>query len=386
MNQNYDILSRLSHEIRTPLNSIIGLNRLISENVGNEETIKQLSTQINLASSFILDLVNNIIDAGEIDTKNIQLFPSVFSLRKLLDSLCATYKTAAENEELTFQATIPDPFPEFVNMDKFRFSQVLSNLLSNAVRFNKKGGRIDFIAEDLGPSQGGTHTLRFTVADSGIGIPEEKIKDIFNLFTSVKETDENAVYGAGMGLYVSDCIVRLMGSKINVRSVEGTGSTFWFEVKVPVPETEDTKPINGREDLKGTTILIADDNNINCSIVKHLLESFGCTVEVTTNGEDAVALYSASEPYHYDAILLDIRMPGIDGLEACRRIRALGGEGSYSPDALEIPIIAMTANVMDSDRQKSFEAGMNAHINKPIDPDTLYTVLASSIVRNQYSK
>lgn len=382
MNQNYDILSRLSHEIRTPLNSIIGLNNLISENIDNKEKVKNISDQIKLASSFILDLVNNIIDAGDIDTKNMKLFPSVFSIKNLMDSLCATYKTAAENSQLTFQATIPEPFPEFVSLDKFRFSQVLSNLLSNAVRFNKKGGRIDFIAEDTGVSQGGLHTLRFTVADSGIGIPDEKLKDIFKLFASVTETDEKAVYGTGMGLYVSDHIVRLMGSKINVRSVEGTGSTFWFEIKAPVPDSEDTKPIDGREELKGRTILIADDNNINCNIVKHLLESFGCTVEVTTTGEDAVALYAASEPYHYDAILLDIRMPGIDGLEACRRIRALGGEGSYSPDALEVPIIAMTANVMDSDRQKSFEAGMNGHINKPIDPDTLYTTLAASIVRN----
>ncbi|MCR4940487.1 MAG: response regulator [Treponemataceae bacterium] len=382
MNQNYDILSRLSHEIRTPLNSIIGLNRLIMENVGNEETVKKISNQINLASSFILDLVNNIIDAGELDTKSISLNPSIFSIKKLLDELCATYKTAAENDNLTFQATIPEPFPEFVSLDKFRFAQVLSNLLSNAVRFNKKDGRIDFIAEDLGTFQGGIHTLRFTISDSGIGIPEEKFKDIFKLFTSVTETDEKAVYGTGMGLYVSDHIIRLMDSKINVRSVEGSGSTFWFEIKVPVPDSEETKPINGKEELKGTTILIADDNNINCNIVKHLLESFGCTVEVTTTGEDAVALFAASEPHHYDAILLDIRMPGLDGLEACRRIRALGGEGSFSPDALEIPIIAMTANVMDSDRQKSFEAGMNGHINKPIDPDMLYTTLAASIVRN----
>ena len=118
--------------------------------------------------------------------------------------------------------------------------------------------------------------------------------------------------------------------------------------------------------------------------MKHLLESFGCTVEVTTNGEDAVALFSASEPHHYDAILLDIRMPGIDGLETCRRIRALGGEGSFCIDAIEIPIIAMTANVMDSDRQKSFDAGMNGHLNKPIDPDELYTVLASNIGRNTF--
>ncbi len=382
MNQNYDILSRLSHEIRTPLNSIIGLNRLILEKPEDAENVKKISTQIDLASSFILNLVNNIIDAGELDSKNMTLNPSVFSLKQLIESLCITYKTAAENENITFQATIPEPFPEFVSLDKFRLSQVLSNLLSNAVRFNKKGGRIDFIAEDVGTTAGGLHTLRFTVADSGIGIPEEKLSNIFKLFSSVSETDDKAVSGAGMGLFVSDSIVRMMGSKINVRSVEGTGSTFWFEINVPVPGTEETKPLDGREELRGTTILIADDNNINCSIVKHLLESFGCTVEVTTNGEDAVALFSASEPHHYDAILLDIRMPGIDGLETCRRIRALGGEGSFSIDALEIPIIAMTANVMDSDRQKSFEAGMNAHINKPIDPDTLYTVLASHVARN----
>ena len=384
MNQRYDILSRMSHEIRTPLNSIIGLNRLILENPGDEEAVKRTSTQIDLASSFILNLVNNLIDTGEIGVEKMVLNPSTFSIRQLLESLCVTYKTAAENEEITFQATIPEPFPEYVNLDKFRLSQVLNNLLSNAIRFNKKGGRIDFIAEDVGTAPGGLHTLRFTVSDSGIGIPEEKLSEIFKLFSSVGETDEQAVYGAGMGLFVSDKIVRLMNSKINVRSVEGEGSTFWFEISVPVPEAEETKALEGKEELKGTTILIADDNNINCSIVKHLLERFGCTVEVTTNGEDAVALFSASEPHHYDAILLDIRMPGIDGLETCRRIRALGGEGAFCIDAIEIPIIAMTANVMDSDRQKSFDAGMNAHINKPIDPDELYTVLASSIRRNTF--
>ena len=381
MNQNYDILSRLSHEIRTPLNSIIGLNRLILENPEDAANVKKISTQIGLASSLIQTLVDNFIDAGELDSKNMSLNPSVFPVKQLLDSLCVTYKTAAETEGLTFLATIPDPFPEFIELDKYRLSQVLNNLLSNAVRFNKKGGRIDFIAEDVGTSAEGLHKFRFTIADSGIGIPDEKLETIFKLFSSVSETDDRAVAGAGMGLYVSDSIVRMMGSKINVRSVEGTGSTFWFEIEVPVPGTEKTKPLNGRDELKGTTILIADDNNINCSIVKHLLESFGCTVEVTTNGEDAVALFSASEPHHYDAILLDIRMPGIDGLETCRRIRALGNEGSFSIDAIEIPIIAMTANVMDSDRQKSFEAGMNAHINKPIDRDTLYTVLASHIAR-----
>lgn len=384
MNQRYDILSRMSHEIRTPLNSIIGLNRIILENPGDEATVRKTSTQIDLASSFILNLVNNLIDADGITVEKMILNPSTFSIKQLLESLNVTYTTAAENEQLTFQATIPEPFPEFVNIDKFRLSQVLNNLLSNAIRFNKKGGRIDFIAEDVSTASGGLHTLRFTVSDSGIGIPEEKLSEIFKLFSSVGETDEQAVYGAGMGLYVADKIVRLMGSKINVRSVEGEGSTFWFEISVPVPAEEETKPLEERQELKGKTILIADDNNINCSIVKHLLESFGCTVEVTTNGEDAVALFSASEPHHYDAILLDIRMPGIDGLETCRRIRALGGEGSFCIDAIEIPIIAMTANVMDSDRQKSFDAGMNGHLNKPIDPDELYTVLASNIGRNTF--
>ena len=142
-----------------------------------------------------------------------------------------------------------------------------------------------------------------------------------------------------------------------------------------------TGAVEEKKELEGKTILIADDDSINCSIICHLLESFGCKVEATSNGKDAVALFSAYEPNHYDAILLDIRMPGMDGLEACRRIRALGGEGSYCYEALEIPIIAITANVMDSDIEKSREAGMNAHLSKPIDPDELYTVLAASIAR-----
>lgn len=382
MDRKYDILSRVSHEIRTPLNSIVGLNRLILEKPDDAEAVKKAAGQIELASSFILNLVNNIIDADVASADSMMLSPSVFSLRSLLESIAATYDMAAKNEGLSLQMIIPDPFPAFVYMDRFRISQVLGNLLSNAVRYNKKGGRIDFIVEDTGTSSDGNHTIRFTVSDTGIGIPTEKMENIFKLFTSVGQEDDTAVYGAGMGLFVSDKIVRLMGSKINVRSIEDSGTTFWFEVKVPVPEETVPKPSESPDDLKGTTILIADDNAINLQIVKYILESFGCTVEVTTNGKDAIALYAASEPKHYDAILLDIRMPGMDGLETCRRIRALGGEGSYSIDALEIPIIAMTANVMDADRKKSFEAGMNAHINKPIDPDELYTVLASNISRS----
>ena len=380
MERNNDILSRISHEIRTPLNSIMGLNRIIQENPGDTDVVKDCASKISLASSYIVSLVNNIIEIDELSPESARLNPQVFSIKKLLDTICITYETAAKDAGLAFQCTVSEPFPEFVLADNVRLGQVFANLLSNAIRFNKTGGHVDFIAEDVGAA-GKEHTLRFTVSDSGVGISPDLLKKLFTPFVNVASEGKDTVYGAGMGLAVVNKIVTMMDSKIHVRSIEDEGSTFWFEIKVPVPDAEECAPVEGQHELEGCCILVADDNNVNCDITRHLLEGWGCKVEVTNRGEDAVALFAASEPGHYDAILLDIRMPGMDGLEACKKIRALGGEGSFSINAVEIPIIAMTANALESEREQSFQVGMNAHISKPIDPDELYTVLAANIRR-----
>ena len=310
----------------------------------------------------------------------VSLNETDFSLAHLLSFLSVVFEESAKKDGIAFEYSSVD-LPEFVYGDKERLRRVLSNLLSNAIRYNKKNGHVDFVVENLRIVDG-TYKIRFTIADDGIGMSEEKLKNIFVPYSSVDTTDSDAIYGMGVGLSVANNIVKEMGGTINVSSAEGTGSTFWFEIPLKISETFDkVEESNKKKELEGKTILIAEDDAINCTIVRHLLENFGCKVEVTTNGKDALALFSASEPNHYDAILLDIRMPEMDGLETCRKIRALGGEDSCVYEALEIPIIAMTANVMDSDVEKSMEAGMNAHLSKPIDPDELYTVLAASIRR-----
>ena len=375
-----DMMAKLSHEIRTPLNSIIGLNRIISDNLTDSAKIENCSKKIAVASDYLLSIVNNLLDMEQFSAGKAALNEGDFSLNQLLNFLSVVYEEYAKEEGIDFNFSGVE-LPEFVVGDKERLRRVLSNLLTNAVRFTKKDGHVDFVVENLGLSNG-VYKIRFTVADDGIGMSEEKVKNIFVPYSSVETPDSDAIYGVGLGLSVANSIVKEMGGTINVTSAEGTGSTFWFEINLKVSEAfEGAVAVEEKKELEGKTILIADDDSINCSIICHLLESFGCKVEATSNGKDAVALFSASEPNHYDAILLDIRMPGMDGLEACRRIRALGGEGSYCYEALEIPIIAMTANVMDSDIEKSREAGMNAHLSKPIDPDELYTVLAASIAR-----
>lgn len=375
-----DMMAKLSHEIRTPLNSIIGLNRIISDNLTDSAKIENCSKKIAVASDYLLSIVNNLLDMEQFSAGKAALNEGDFSLNQLLNFLSVVYEEYAKEEGIDFNFSGVE-LPEFVVGDKERLRRVLSNLLTNAIRFTKKDGHVDFVVENLGLSKG-AYKIRFTVADDGIGMSEEKVKNIFVPYSSVETPDSDAIYGVGLGLSVANSIVKEMGGTINVTSAEGTGSTFWFEINLKVSEAfEGAVAVEEKKELEGKTILIADDDSINCSIICHLLESFGCKVEATSNGKDAVALFSASEPNHYDAILLDIRMPGMDGLEACRRIRALGGEGSYCYEALEIPIIAMTANVMDSDIEKSREAGMNAHLSKPIDPDELYTVLAASIAR-----
>ena len=375
-----DIMAKLSHELRTPLNSIIGLNRIISENLSDSGKIEDCSKKIAVASDYLLAIVNNLLDMEQFTSGKVFLNEADFSLSQLLNFLTVVFEESAKEDGITFSFSTIN-LPEFVYGDKERLRRVLANLLSNAIRYNKKDGHVDFIVENLGLNNG-AYKIRFTVSDDGIGMSEEKIKTIFTPFVNLETPDSDVIYGVGMGLPVANNIVKEMSGEINVSSAEGTGSTFWFEIPLKVSEAfESVADLEEKKELEGKTILIAEDDAINCTIVRHLLENYGCKVEVTTNGKDALALFSASEPNHYDAILLDIRMPEMDGLEACRRIRALGGEDSCIYEALEIPIIAMTANVMDSDVEKSMEAGMNAHLSKPIDPDELYTVLAASIRR-----
>jgi len=375
-----DIMAKLSHELRTPLNSIIGLNRIISENLSDSGKIEDCSKKIAVASDYLLAIVNNLLDMEQFTSGKVFLNEADFSLSQLLNFLTVVFEESAKEDGITFSFSTIN-LPEFVYGDKERLRRVLANLLSNAIRYNKKDGHVDFIVENLGLNNG-AYKIRFTVSDDGIGMSEEKIKTIFTPFVNLETPDSDVIYGVGMGLPVANNIVKEMAGEINVSSAEGTGSTFWFEIPLKVSEAfESVADLEEKKELEGKTILIAEDDAINCTIVRHLLENYGCKVEVTTNGKDALALFSASEPNHYDAILLDIRMPEMDGLEACRRIRALGGEDSCIYEALEIPIIAMTANVMDSDVEKSMEAGMNAHLSKPIDPDELYTVLAASIRR-----
>ena len=380
MDNKMDIMAKLSHELRTPLNSIIGLNRIISENLSDSGKIEDCSKKIAVASDYLLAIVNNLLDMEQFTSGKVFLNEADFSLSQLLNFLTVVFEESAKEDGITFSFSSVN-LPEFVYGDKERLRRVLANLLSNAIRYNKKDGHVDFIVENLGLNNG-AYKIRFTVSDDGIGMSEEKIKTIFTPFVNLETPDSDVIYGVGMGLPVANNIVKEMAGKINVSSAEGTGSTFWFEIPLKVSEAfESVADLEEKKELEGKTILIAEDDAINCTIVRHLLENFGCKVEVTTNGKDALALFSASEPNHYDAILLDIRMPEMDGLETCRKIRALGGEDSCVYEALEIPIIAMTANVMDSDVEKSMEAGMNAHLSKPIDPDELYTVLAASIRR-----
>lgn len=373
-----DIMAKLSHEVRTPLNSIIGLNRIISDNLNDSCIVEDCSKKIAVASDYLLAIVNNLLDMEQFASGKVSLNETDFSLAHLLSFLSVVFEESAKKDGIAFEYSSVD-LPEFVYGDKERLRRVLSNLLSNAIRYNKKNGHVDFVVENLRIVDG-AYKIRFTIADDGIGMTEEKLKNIFIPYSSVDTTDSDAIYGMGVGLSVANNIVKEMGGTINVSSAEGTGSTFWFEIPLKISETFDkVEESNKKKELEGKTILVAEDDAINCTIVRHLLENFGCKVEVTTNGKDALALFSSSEPNHYDAILLDIRMPEMDGLEACRKIRALGGEDSCVYEALEIPIIAMTANVMDSDVEKSMEAGMNAHLSKPIDPDELYTVLTASL-------
>lgn len=376
MNQNNDTMAKLSHEIRTPLNSIIGLNRLISDNPTDSRIVEDCSKKIAVASDFLLTLVNNLLDIEQFSTGVASLDSVDFSLKQVISSITAIYEESANESNVVFSVNCID-CPDSFKGDKNRIQRVLANLISNGIKYNKVGGHVDLIIENFGIVKDECK-LRFTVSDDGIGIADEQIKTLFEPKDSPESDEKDVLKGIGLGIPVANAILKQMNSKLNISSVYGVGTTAWFELTLQLTEAKEETAPQEKNDLKGTCILVADDNSINCTIVSHVLESFGCKVEFTDNGEDVIALFTSSEPHHYDAILLDIRMPGMDGLETCKRIRALG-ESAYLIEALEIPIIAMTANVLDQDKEKSFQAGMNAHLSKPVDPDELYSVLVSQI-------
>jgi signal transduction histidine kinase/CheY-like chemotaxis protein len=363
-------LSNMSHEMRTPMNAIIGMTA-IARGAQDEERKNHALKRVEEASRHLLGIINDVLDMSKIEANKFNLSHIEFELRSLMQKSVSFVRFSMEEKKIRFTLSVDDNAPSFLLGDDQRLTQVLTNLLSNAVKFTPEDGEIK-LSVLLIKTENGICDLRFEVADSGIGISPEQHKKIFHMFEQAESGTTRKFGGTGLGLSISRHIIELMGGKIYVESEPGKGSTFIFNVKMPVvvkdtlQAQDEKKDVLSRikdNDFSGKKLLIAEDIEINREILITLFEGTGLVIDTADNGKAALDKFTA-DPDYYDLILMDMQMPEMDGIEATKLIREKEAELSCER---RIPVIAMTANVFKEDIENCISAGMDDHIGKPID-------------------
>ena len=389
-------LNSISHDIRTPLNIIIGYTALASAHVNEAQEVKKYLSKIETASNHLLLLINNVLDMSHIESGTLKLEHAPVYLPDVLEDLKSIVQTDISAKQLEFHVDTPNMVHKSVITDKLRLNQVLLNILENAVKYTRPGGRICFQIQELKGQEPGFAKYEFRVRDNGIGMSEEFIVHIFEPFSREQTSTVSGIEGTGLGMAIVKKIVDRMGGTIAVKSRQGEGTEVIVILKFKVSsqpvanemralsrpeqmetfsEKEKAKQENLKEEssenpFKNKKILLVEDNELNREIAVELLKEEGFILDTAEDGTIAVEKMRTAKPGQYDLILMDIQMPTMDGYEAVRQIRKL-----KNPETANIPIIAMTANAFEEDRQKALEAGMNEHVAKPIDLARLLEVV-----------
>ena len=367
-----EFLSNMSHDIRTPINGIMGMLDIAEENFEDQARVRDCLTKMRGAASHLLSLVNDVLDMSKIESGSMKLLNNPFDLRVLLQACCDIVEGQIIERNLTFTKQIGPFWHPYLVGSELHVRQVLINILSNAVKYTPDGGTIRFCAKETLYEEGLVH-LRIEITDNGIGMSEEFLQHIFEPFTQEQRSSRTHYKGTGLGMAITKKLVDQMHGSLDVESEPGKGSTFIVRLSLPVdptphPVAEQQPAI--QEDaptLAGLHLLLAEDNELNSEIAVTLLEAEGAKVTAVTNGREAVEAIQHAAPHTYDAVLMDVMMPEMNGLEATRCIRAFEGVG---PDE-GTPIIAMTANVFADDVRACLDSGMNSHVGKPLDMKVL---------------
>jgi CheY-like chemotaxis protein len=369
-------LANMSHEIRTPMNGVLGLLGLLKDAPLSVEQLKMIHMAHGSAEK-LLEIINNILDFSKIEAGKLQLHATYFTPADLLRDVMDMFWVRVLDKKVTLVYEIDDAVPEAVIADNLRVRQVLINLIGNALKFTEQGEvslRLTLAGKTAGHS-----ILRFEIQDSGSGIPPEKQQVIFDPFSQADNSNSRRYQGTGLGLAISKELVEAMGGHIGVQSEPGTGSLFWFTVRVQNSETIPVSaPLDDRttehdvrqESEQMPRVLLAEDNIVNQELCKMVLESLNCEVDVAWNGREAVEAAFTKE---YDLILMDCQMPEVDGYEATMIIRQREAENRVEKRRLYI--VALTANAMDGDRELCLAAGMNDYVVKPFKPNQIETLL-----------
>ena len=393
-----DFLSNMSHEIRTPMNGILGMLSLMRAHIDNRAETETYLNKTEELSQFLLTLINDILDMSRIESGKMKLEEIPFDLSDLADRLDAMFRSTAEGKGIHWKVEMQDFDVYRVIGDEMRLSQVIINFISNANKFTPAGGSVTVTFRQMNKLDGKLH-LMIRVRDTGKGIKEDFISKIFRPFEQEDASTAHNYGGSGLGMAIADSMVRLMHGEILVDSEEGKGTEFSVYLALPIADDQ-TKTITAAESADGTVdeeemrravdaftlnglhILLAEDNDINAEIAMEILALEGAVLERACDGKEAVRAFADSAEGTYDVILMDIQMPEMDGWEATRVIRRMN-----RADA-DLPIFAMSANAFVEDRRQSMEAGMNGHINKPVDYEELRRLIGEHMykVRSQKSK
>ena len=366
-----DFLANMSHDIRTPMNAIVGYTNIAKSNKHKPETVADALDKIGSSSHYLLSLINDILDISKIESGKMQISCGPCDLAELFRRIEDITALQAKKKSLVINYCYDNICHYQVITDELRIEQIIINIVSNAIKYTPPGKTVDLIAEEV-PSPGGKNKYRFIIRDTGIGIKEDYMPHIFESFTREERTTVNRIQGTGLGLAITAKIVEMMGGTISVKSKLGEGSEFTVELELEPLETDSQANADNSEniDLAGHRILLVEDNAINAEIARMILEQYGAEVQQAENGKIGLEALQEKGPGYYDAVLMDIQMPVMNGFEATKAIRALGG--AY---ATALPIIAMSANAYDEDVRDCLAAGMNGHIAKPFNPDELMRIL-----------
>ena len=372
-----DFLSRMSHDIRTPMNGILNLTELALQEPVSDKVREYLDKTL-LSSKFLLGLINDILDMSRIESGTMVLNKENLTRKEFLTMVETVITPMVNEKHIHFHSEL-NPGEYTISVDRLRFNQIFFNLLSNAVKFTPDGGDVWFEVTNL-ETENGKLRIKFVVRDNGIGMSEEFQKHLFEPFAQEHSKLSDKIKGTGLGLSIVKSLVDAMGGTIAVKSKLGEGTEFTVHLDVDIvskkEEAPAEAPLKRTEHMKGMHVMLVEDNEINTYLSKVILENGGCIVTAVGNGQEALDAFCASEPYYFDAILMDVRMPVMDGLEATRRIRAL-----ERADAKSVPIVATTADAFDAERQQTLGAGMNYHLSKPFNAQSLCDVLNQCALR-----
>ncbi len=373
-------LANMSHEIRTPMNVVIGMTNLLLRNEPAETQLRYLKA-IKDSSDNLLVIINDILDLSKIEAGKIHMEKIPVKLREVVSLVEVALRIKAEEKGLAFHATVADDVPAIVMGDPVRLNQILVNLAGNAIKFTTEGSVS--VSVSLAGMTDGACTIRFDVADTGIGIPEDKIEQVFEKFTQASGDTTRKFGGTGLGLTISKQLVELQGGNITVTSTPGEGSVFSFAIPYEVGQEAAAEEQAGGVDLavaallKGKRVLLVDDNEFNRIVAVDTIHSYvdGLLIEEAANGLEAVNMHREG---NFDLVIMDVQMPEMDGYEATRRIRA-----DLPFPMNETPVLAMTANVLKEEVDKCLTAGMNAFITKPFKPEDLIARISELILKDK---